>query len=369
MQLDVVRLAQELIAIDSASQRSNLVVSDLLERVLKRCAFDVERLDFVDANGERKVSLVAKKGSGTGGLAFISHSDTVPGVNWSRDPWSPVIEGGRLIGLGSCDMKGPLAATVVAAAGVDVGRLKRPVFVVVTADEETTAEGARQVAEESVLFRTQGPRHGVIAEPTGMIPVYAHKGGVRIDVTATGIAAHAGLDRGESANFRIAPFLGEMAELARRLQTDPSFQRPEFDPPTLGFNMTFDDGGCAPSVTAAKATCTLSLRPMPHDRSGEVIDLIADRARQCGFDVSSVVFPPFHISPDAEIVRAGLAATGAASARTMPFGTDAVIFQRYVDLIILGPGDVAQAHTDGEWIALPQLRDAVDVYAQMIDRP
>src|SRR5215211_3077740 len=117
MQLNVARLAQELIAVDSVSQRSNAVVSDLLEGVLKRCAFDVERLEFVDANGQRKVSLVAKRGSGTGGLAFFSHSDTVPGTNWSRDPWSPAIEDGRLIGLGSCDMKGPLAATVVAAAG------------------------------------------------------------------------------------------------------------------------------------------------------------------------------------------------------------------------------------------------------------
>jgi acetylornithine deacetylase/succinyl-diaminopimelate desuccinylase-like protein len=198
-QLDVARLAQDLIAIDSVSQRSKAVLSDLLESVLKRDAFDVERLKFAVANGQREVGPVAKNGSGSGGLAFFSHSDTVPGTNWSRDQWSPTIEDGRLIALGSCDMKGPLAATIVAASGADVDRHKRPVIVIITADEETTAEGTRQVAEESVLLRTQG-------------------------------------------------------------------------------------------------------RPMPHDRSDEVIDLIAARARRPGFDVSSVVFPPFHISPDAEIV-------------------------------------------------------------------
>ncbi|NJN84673.1 MAG: M20/M25/M40 family metallo-hydrolase [Caldilineaceae bacterium] len=107
MNLDVLELTQELIAIESPSQRSNAEIAEELVGFLIRAGFDVERLEYLD-HGESKVSLVAKKGDGDGGLCLFSHSDTVPGdEGW--EPFSPKIEGNRLIGRGSADMKGPLA--------------------------------------------------------------------------------------------------------------------------------------------------------------------------------------------------------------------------------------------------------------------
>ena len=67
-----------------------------------------------------------------------------------------------------------------------------------------------------------------------------------------------------------------------------------------------------------------------------------------------------------EVVRTALAATGAERARTVPYGTDAHAFKQRVQLVVMGPGDIAQAHTDGEWIELAQLRRAVDVYRRMV---
>ena len=115
MPLDVLGLTKELVAIDSVSARSNAAAADRLEAEFRERGFEVERLEYDDAAGVRKVNLVARKGEGTGGLAFLSHLDTVPGTGWDRDPWSPIVEGDRLIGLGACDMKGPLAATLIAA--------------------------------------------------------------------------------------------------------------------------------------------------------------------------------------------------------------------------------------------------------------
>jgi acetylornithine deacetylase len=367
-ELDVVRLTEELVAIDSVSSRSNLEIADALDATLGRAGFEVERLEYVDEAGERKVNLVARKSEGHGGLAFCAHLDTVPGVGWDRDPWTPAVEDGRLIGLGSCDMKGPLAAALVAADRVDADRLARPVLVVATADEETTTRGARTVVERSELLRAAGTRHGVVLEPTRLTPVHAHKGGASVVVTAHGRAAHTSTDLGRSANFLIAPFLAEMADLADRLKSDPSYGDPDFDPPTLGFNMTLDDGGCKPNVTAARTTCTLSLRPMPNDRSAEVVAEIAERARQHGFEVATSSSPWFAVSPEAEIVRAALAATGAARSLTVPYGTDAVALQDALELVVLGPGDIAQAHTNGEWIELAQLHEAVAVYSRLIER-
>lgn len=368
MGLDVVQLTRDIVAINSVSQRSNKEVSDLLEHTLKGCDFEVERLEYLDDNGEQKVSLVGKKGEGSDGFGLFSHSDTVPGLEGEWDPFDPVIQDGRLFGRGSCDMKGPLAATIAAGAKVDAADLKKSLFIVVTADEEISGGGARQVAEESDFFNAERPKHGVIAEPTRLTPVYAHKGGGRVFVTASGRAAHTSTDRGVSANFLIAPFLAEMAEFAKLFKTDESFMNREFNPPTNGFNMVLDDGGCRPNVAAAKTVCTLSFRPMPNDRSDDVIAMITEAAEKYGLEASSNQGTPFYVSPDAEIVQAGLKATGAAKAGTVPFGTDAHAFKHDLDLVILGPGDIVQAHTVGEWIDIAQLSEAVGVYGQMIER-
>jgi acetylornithine deacetylase len=365
--IDVVDLTKALVAIDSVSRNTNAAIADALESVMRGCGFEVERLEHRDAMGEVKYNLVGLKGAGSGGLGFFSHVDTVPGVGWGRDPWTPVVEGDRLIGLGSCDMKGPLAATLAATAGADAARLTRPILVAATADEELSLQGAAEVIARSELLRAAGLRHGVVAEPTRLTPVYAHKGAGLVYVTAHGLAAHTSTDRGVSANFLIAPFLAEMAVLAQTLKTDRSYQRFEFTPPTLGFNMTLDDGGCMQNVTAPKTVCTLCFRPMPNDRSADVLTYISERAQHHGLEVSQEVFPPFSGDPDSAIVRAALAAAGAARAETVPYGSEASYYQQSLELVILGPGGVAQAHTDGEWISVTELRDAVGVYTRMIE--
>src|SRR4051812_39780924 len=99
---DVASLAAELVAIDSRSFVSNLIVAERIEAALG--GFEVERLDYADAAGVAKRALVAHRG-GAGGLAFSGHMDTVPDTGWQDDPWSGRIEGGVLHGLGSTDMK------------------------------------------------------------------------------------------------------------------------------------------------------------------------------------------------------------------------------------------------------------------------
>ena len=328
--------------------------------------FSVERLERLDAAGVPKASLVAKRGAGSGGLAFLSHVDTVPGNSWSSDPLQARIESGRLIGLGSCDMKGPLATTIAAASAPERDALRHPVYVVITADEETTGLGAINVVEDSESLGN-GPEYGIVAEPTRLEPVYAHKGTGRAVVTAHGRAAHSSTGLGESANFRIAAFLHEMADLARQLEADEAFLDPAFEPPHLCLNMTIDDGGTRPNVTAPRSVCTLSFRPMPEDRSGELLALIERKAKDHGHLFEGHLLEAFAVSPESRIVREAVAASGA-EAHTVGYGTDAIHFRRALEqMVVLGPGDIAQAHTDGEWIEISQLERAVEVYGRLID--
>ena len=363
---DPVALASDLVAVDSVSRVSSAPVCDVVERFMERHDFEIERLTYRDDEGVRKDSVIGKKGRGAGGLAFYSHVDTVPGEGWSTDPHSPVLRDDRLIGLGSCDMKGPLAATLCATAALRDDQLERAVYVAATADEEISGRGAQQIDRESELYNAELPRCGVIAEPTRMVPVYAHKGGARVIVTAHGRAAHTSTDRGVSANLLIAPFLAEVAELAETFRTDESFWNRDFDPPTIGFNMVFTDFGTRPNVSAPKAVCTVAFRPMPGDRTQDVIEMVSERARAHGLEVDARAGTPFSVAPDSEVVRTALAASGAERARTVPYGTDAHAFKERVQLVVMGPGDIAQAHTDGEWIELTQLHHAVDVYRRMV---
>jgi acetylornithine deacetylase len=365
-EFDVVALTQELVAINSVSQWSNVEITERLSNLLEQGRFEVEWLEFVDVNGERKASLVARKGKGAGGLGFFSHSDTVPGTGWERDPFSSEIHNGRVLGLGSCDMKGPLAATLVAALSIEERKLRQPLYVVVTADEEITGLGAQQVAQESRLFQSGWPTYGVIAEPTQLVPVYAHKGGGRVIVTAHGTAAHTSTDRGISANLLIAPFLAEVADYAKQFKLDPTFMNQEFDPPTNGFNMVLDDGSCKANITAARTVCTLSFRPMPNDRSHELITIITQMAERYGFEVRSFMNPPFYVSPDAPVVLAALEATGANRPGTVAFGSDSVTFRHYLQLVLLGPGNIAHAHSIDEHVDIRQLVKATEIYRRLI---
>lgn len=365
-QHDVLALTKELVAIRSVSRWSNAKISDYIEDWLKSKGFDeIERLEYTDENDELKVNLIAKKGEGTGGLAFLSHSDTVPGMEESWDAFDPVVKDGRLYGRGSCDMKGPLAATMIAAAEVDAERLQKPVYIVVTADEELGLFGAEYVVEHSKLLADSKPDYGVVAEPTRLIPVYGHKGFGLVKVVAHGKAAHTSSGEGNPASFLLAPFLAEMAVLNKEFQTDTSFMNQEFHPPTNGFNMIFEDDGAA-NITAATASCTLTFRAMPDARCEEIIDIITDKATGYGFEVQSRFSQAVYTDTDSALVKAACQATDNFHPETVPYGTDGFHFRSLMKLVILGPGDIAVAHTVGESVAVAQLEEAVDIYKHMI---
>jgi acetylornithine deacetylase len=362
----VVELTQALIAYPSPSQKTNEAVAAYLTSLLRKLEFEIEELSYLE-HGERKVSLIARKGSGEGGLGIFSHSDTVPGdAGW--EPFHPTIQDGKIIGRGSADMKGAVAASIVAAAAFPAEQLRHPLTLIITADEEVGYGGAKQVVAESKSLAGQWPAYAIIAEPTKMIPVYGHKGGARFFVTARGVAAHTSTDKGISANFLIAPFLAEMAELNTLVRSEPRFQNAEFDPPTNGFNINISDGDTASNVTAARTICTVSFRPMPNDSRQELIDRILVAAKKYNLEVDWYLHEPFYVDPNSPLIRAVLEATGLPAAQTVPFGTEAAIYKSVLPLVILGPGDIAQAHTKGEWVAINQLERAVEVYQKLIER-
>ena len=362
----VTKLARDLVRIDSRSFVSNHAISDRIEAALPD--FELERLDYRDLNGVAKRALVAHRHpegyarDGAGGLAFSGHMDTVPDIGWRSDPWSGRIADGWLVGLGSTDMKGPLAAAIVAACAIPA---QVPVTLLLTTDEETTKAGAREIAQRSTLVRRVQPRAIVVVEPTRMIPMRGHRAHIVFTAVASGVQAHSSTGRGRNANWDLLPFLMEMRLIHDRLRTDPALQDPAYEPPFSDFNLVVDNHGSAVNVTVPTATATIKFRYSATVDPQPVLDLVRDAAQRSGIALSEArEGDPPELDQNHPLVRL-CSAVARAEPGVAAYGTDASELQTLAPCVILGPGDIAQAHAPEESVSIAQLATAVPLFIQL----
>lgn len=359
----VVQLASSLVATDSRSFVSNIPVADQIEAAL--AGFDIERLDYMDAAGVAKRVLVAHKGPMGGGLAFSGHMDTVPDTGWQDDPWSGRIEGGRLHGLGSTDMKGPLAACIAAARSLPD---TVPVTLLVTTDEETTKQGARLIATSSQLVGRAKPAAILVAEPTGMIPVRGHRSSINFLAVATGVQAHSSTGKGRNANWDLVTFLADMKVLHERLRDDPAFHDPDYDPVFSDFNCTIDNHGAPVNMTVPKASVRIKFRYSASIDPNPIAEAVHAAAARAGLALTEARegLPP-ETPRNHPLIRLSREVTGH-DAITVPFGTDAAELQTIAPCVILGPGDIWQAHRPGEFLEIADLMAAIPRFVSMAER-
>ncbi len=363
---------QDLIAFESTSVFSNAPVSDYVQETLTKLGFETERIEYNDDNGVQKVNVIGKKGEGSGGMAYFGHTDVVPADPWFTEehgPFNPTIKGNKLYGRGSCDMKGSIACMMAAAEQFSAAELINPIYITCTADEEIGYGGAKQVADNSKFYRemVDGESNGIIGEPTMLEVVYAHKGTYGFVATSKGRAAHSSTREGINANLAMIPFLTEMKSIHDEIESDPSWQNDEFDPPTMSWNIGINDHTKAINITPPQSVCTVYFRPMP----GQNADALVERARKAAAD-SGIDFDlrsqatPLYVDPQSDFVNEVLQLTGKKTPRTVSYGTDGAMLSAMKKIVIFGPGDIAQAHTHDEWIDLDQLEKGTEIYSHLI---
>ena len=372
--MTALELTKELVAFESPSHVSNEQISRFLESRLKQLDFDVEVTSYQDPAGVEKWNVLARIGpeaSSNPGLAYFCHSDVVPADTWSGpgEAFQATEHDDKLFGRGSCDMKGSAACMLTALSSVDRNKLTAPFYFGCTADEEVSYRGAMQMVANSTMFRqlvSEQPRV-LIGEPTRLRVVYAHKGICTLRIVSTGRAAHSSTRDGINANLAMIPFLQKVKDLYDEIETDTNWQNDEFDPPTLSLNIGINDRNKALNVTAEKSECVLFYRPLPNIDDGLLIDRLRDAASENGLKfsdpkrVSSV-----YTDPNNAFVKEATELAGEERPQTVSYGTDAGAMQELKDIIVCGPGDIAQAHTTDEWISLDQLDRGTQLYEKFL---
>ncbi len=378
--LDPVRLAQDLIRLDSRSFVSNLPVADRIRRELD--GFEVEVLDYTDAKGVPKRNLVAYRGPGPlpgsrplpgskaqsgaepGGLMLSGHLDTVPDIGWTRSAFEPEIAGGFLAGLGSADMKGPVAAMLAAGLAAPASV---PVTFLFTADEEAGKQGVREALKRSELLRRHRPRAIVIGEPTGLRCLRGHRADIQFTADAEGVQAHSSTGEGVNANLALIPFLADMRELHVTLRQDPRYRDPQYTPPFCDLNFVVDNYGAASNMTVGKATCRIKFRYSKAFDPEWVVDAVQASARRNGLSLAVVreASPP-ELPLDHPLVRLGARLSGQ-PATVAGLGTEASELKALAPTIVFGPGRIEDAHKPGERIDLAQLTESVALYRRFLE--
>lgn len=370
--MKALRYAKRLISFDTTSHLSNHLICKYLELKLTKHGFEVEKTDYVDAAGVKKQNVIAKKGTGKGGLAYFGHSDVVPSGNWfdgTPGPFEPTVIQDRLYGRGSCDMKGSVACMLAAAQQFADDDLKQPLYFVVTADEETGFAGARSVVQDSKFYRElvdDGTR-AVIGEPTSLEVVYAHKGIYEITATATGRAGHSSTREGVNANVAMIPFLHDINRLRELSEVDEAWRNDLFDPPTLSMNICIKDNSEAPNITPSKSVCTTSIRPMPGVDVEPLIEKLVDSAQLNGVQLEVERHgAPMLTDVSSDFVAQALELADKEDPVSACYGTDGGVFTEIENKIVFGPGSIDQAHTQDEWISLEQLEKGTEMFTRMV---
>jgi len=356
----------DLVRIDSVSSRSNAEIVGYLERRCVAMNLVTRRFPYLDDQGGEKINLIAlSEETEEVELALVGHTDTVPyDPNWS-EATNLTERDGKLYGRGACDTKGFIAAALTALENT---KPKKPLALIFTADEEIGLRGAKRLAEAKPLR----VRYSIVGEPTSLKPIRAGKGYSLAEVMVEGREAHSAYPAlGASAILRAARLINRLESIAEKLKQD---QHDAFDPPFTTLNIGLIHGGTAKNVLAGECRFTLEWRPIPTQSSEVVLKMFTD-AIEAESETDPDIYVQidasrqdtgFETSPDSPLIRFLEQATGLESG-TVAFGTEAAQMKLLgSEAVVIGPGDIREAHRTGEFVPIAELERCEAVLRQSI---
>jgi acetylornithine deacetylase len=352
----------------------NRAVIDLLASWLEPLGFNIDIQTIEDVHGANpKANLIATLGHGDGGLVFAGHSDTVPfdENQWQQDPFTLKVENNCAFGLGATDMKGFFPTVIAAIQPFLTKPLKQPIIILATADEETSMKGAK------ALVHAQIPkaRFAVVGEPTSMRPIRMHKGMAMEAIRIEGRAGHSSDPAlGNNALDVMSDVINELKNYRSEIQQKYQHAGFTIDVPTMNFGCIH--GGDNPNRICGRCELEFDIRPLPGmklDNLREDIDrrlAVIAREKNIIIDRQSLFtgVDAFEQIAESPLIQAVEALTQQ-QAGSVAFATEAPYFQELgMDVVVMGPGSIDQAHQPNEFIDLGDIDFAVKTLRGLIQK-
>ncbi|SMH53017.1 acetylornithine deacetylase [Maritimibacter sp. HL-12] len=371
----------KLVSFPTVSRESNLALVDWVEDYL--AAHGVRATRVYNDEGT-KAALYANVGPEVeGGVVLSGHTDVVPveGQAWDTDPYDVVEKDGRLYGRGTCDMKGFDAIALAAVPKALRAGLKRPLQIALSYDEEVGCLGAPRMIAEMAAHLPKAAA-AIIGEPSQMKVVNGHKGGIGIATHLRGHEVHSSLmHTGVSAVMEGA----KLIDWANRMNAENMARAPGpidalFEPPWTTCHVGTITGGTADNITAKDCHFVMAFRCIP----SETVESWQARYLAAVAEVEAAmraVHPEARIDTDVRFQVPGLQPerdsaaealarriTGDNATHAVSYATEAGQFQQAgYSAVIIGPGNIAQAHQPNEWLSLAEFEAGIAFVDRIIE--
>jgi len=300
-------------------------------------------------------------------VLFAPHLDTVGSFEMPEDHFSPRLSGGRIHGRGACDTKGSVAAMFTALLRVAEsggGPRQTEIVFVGLVDEENAQEGSRSLAASRLKADL-----AVVGEPTGLSVVTAHKGDLWLKLVTLGKAAHGSRpELGRNAVHAMARAIDLLeTKYARSLKRR---KHPIMGSPTINVGMV--RGGTQPNIVPDRCEIQVDRRTIPGETDAEVLREIIIFLRNADLDVKLINSKerpclPMETDPATPLVRDLMNLVHQKKPVGADFFCDASILSAGgTPCVVFGPGNIAQAHTQDEWISVRSLERATDLLTSFL---
>jgi acetylornithine deacetylase len=284
-------------------------------------------------------------------IGFIGHTDTVDYESWDGSPFDLQEKDGKLIGLGSCDMKGGVASILYTVSQLDLNKNKIALYF--TNGEETTFDGIKDICNLIV------PDNVIIGEPTDNIPIYGTKGLLELFIEFYGVKCHSSTpDKGKSAILDCVSFINKIEEYYNSVVKKELVE--DFEVPYTTMNIGLINGGETENSVPGKCYITVDFRISKKEH----LDMIEDKVKELLESYDAECITNFKVAPNINNNDISFLEEISCKKETKCYFTEGSFIDK--NFIILGPGPDT-SHQKNEYITVESLNKTVELYTKIIE--
>ena len=350
--MNIEKILEKLIKFNTVEDKDNNEIIKWTTNLLRLLGF---KLELVENKKSNKASLFATIGNNPS-LTFLGHTDTVSaGENWTMDPLAMKIDGDRIYGLGSSDMKGGIAAFLSAISQINFKNCKRGLNILFTYDEEINFSGIKDFIKKKKL----NMEYIIVGEPTGMIPIVASKGIVSFKIDFFGKECHGSEpNKGINAIILACNFIDDVEKYFKTIE---DCKNDIFSPNYATINTGKINGGDAVNKVPARCTLEIECRTIAKNQNNEIYENFLKIANKYNAKIKIVFSAPPTQCADKKFIYK-IEKITKKKGRGANYATDGSFLNNLSSkMIILGPGPF-NSHKPDEWVSKKSLYKTAQTY-------